>query len=275
VRNLEREIARLCRRLAREKASAPGLRRRKHPREISPEDLESFLGTPRFLPSTLVRSDRTGIATALAWSETGGSILQIEVGVLPGRGRLTLTGQLGSTLRESARAALSCVRSRAGRLGLARDFYRSVDIHLHIPEGEVPKDGPSAGAAIALAMVSALVRRPTRESVALTGELTLTGRILPIGGLSEKLLAALRAGVQTVLVPSENERQLGEVPPEIRDGLRVVAVSRIDEVFSMGLAARRAASARGRQPGAIVRLPRKRPAAVRPRTGVVGPAARG
>jgi ATP-dependent Lon protease len=234
VRNLERETARICRRTARRKAGTdfPGAI------TIGVQEVEPLLGVPRFLPETVDRRDRIGLATGLAWSEAGGSVLQIEVGILPGRGKLILTGKLGVTMRESAQAALSCVRCRATRLGLDPQFHRAVDIHVHIPEGEIPKDGPSAGAAIGLAMVSALTQVPTKDSVALTGEMTLRGQILSVGGLAEKSLAALRAGVRTVLVPVGNDRHIAELPEEARAGLEFVRVSTFDEVLRHGLVAR-------------------------------------
>jgi ATP-dependent Lon protease len=234
VRNLERETARICRRTARRKAGAD------FPETVTVgvQEIEPLLGVPRFLPESVERRDRTGLATGLAWSEAGGSVLQIEVGILPGRGKLILTGKLGATMRESAQAALSCVRCRAIQLGLDPQFHREVDIHVHIPEGEIPKDGPSAGAAIGLAMVSALTRVPTIDSVALTGEMTLRGQILPVGGLAEKSLAALRAGVRTVLVPGGNDRHIAELPEEARAGLEFVRVSTFDEVLRHGLVRR-------------------------------------
>jgi ATP-dependent Lon protease len=236
VRNLERETARICRRTARRKAGADF----SGTVTIGADEVEPLLGVPRFLPEAVERRDRVGLATGLAWSEAGGSVLQIEVGILPGRGKLILTGKLGATMRESAQAALSCIRCRAARLGLDPQFHRGVDIHVHIPEGEIPKDGPSAGAAIGLAMVSALTRVPTKDSVALTGEMTLRGQILPVGGLAEKSLAALRAGVRTVLVPGGNDRHVAELPEEARAGLEFVRVSSFDEVLRHGLVRRRA-----------------------------------
>lgn len=234
VRSLEREIARICRRAARCKASGQS----GQTAEISAAQVEEYLGIPRFRDNPLERKDRVGVATGLAWSEVGGSALQVEVGVLPGRGRLILTGKLGAVMRESAQAALSCIRARAESLGLDRMFHRTVDIHVHIPEGGVPKEGPSAGATIALAMVSALTRIPTRPSVAMTGELTLRGQVLPVGGLSEKAVAAMRSGVKTVLVPAGNERHLSEVPEEVRRGLRFVTVHTLDQVLRHGLVRR-------------------------------------
>ncbi len=231
VRGLEREIAGVCRKTARRKAAGDlcaGF-------DVGAEDVESLLGIPRFQELRLVRRDRVGLATGLAWSETGGSVLQIEIGVLPGRGKLLLTGRLGATMRESARAALSCVRAQAPKLGIECDFFRRVDIHVHIPEGEVPKDGPSAGAAIALGIVSALTGRPTRESVALSGELTLRGQVLPVGGLAEKTLAALRAGVRTVLIPAANRRNIADLPEEVRAGIRFIPVASVGEVLRRGL----------------------------------------
>lgn len=235
VRSLEREVARICRRVARCKAT--GLS--EQPGEVGASQIEEYLGVPRFRDNPLERRDRVGIATGLAWSEVGGSALQVEVGVLPGRGRLILTGKLGSVMRESAQAALSCVRARAESLGLDRMFHRHVDIHVHIPEGGVPKEGPSAGATIALAMVSALTETPTRRSVALTGELTLRGQVLPVGGLSEKAVAAMRSGIRTVLVPAGNERHIAEVPEEVRRSLRFVTVRTLDQVLRHGLGRKR------------------------------------
>ena len=254
VRGLEREIARICRRSARRRTTG----KQGSPVVVRSEELEEFLGVPRFTREEVERKDRVGLSTGLAWSEVGGSLLQIEVGVLPGRGRLILTGKLGSTMKESAQAAYSCVRSRAERLGIDPGFHREIDLHVHIPEGEVPKDGPSAGAAIALAMVSALTGNPTRESVALTGELTLRGQVLPVGGLVEKAIAALRAGVRTILVPAGNSRHLAEIPEEVRTGLEFLQVETLEEVLRLGLTRRipaRRPAPRSRRPATVRRLP--------------------
>ena len=162
--------------------------------------------------------DAIGLVNGLAWTEAGGDLLTVEVSILPGKGNLTVTGKLGEVMQESARAALSYVRSRAELLGLERDFFQTVDIHVHVPEGAIPKDGPSAGITMATAMVSALTRTPVRRDLAMTGEITLRGRVLPIGGLKEKVLAAKRGGVNTVLIPRENDKDLADLSPEIRDG---------------------------------------------------------
>ncbi|MFN8549300.1 MAG: endopeptidase La [Candidatus Eisenbacteria bacterium] len=232
VRNLERSFAGLCRKVAREKAAGDlGATR-----VVAPADLEQLLGVPRFTDNQIERRGRIGVATGLAWTEAGGEILLIETRVLPGRGRLILTGKLGETMRESAQAALSYIRSRAKALGLQPDFYREHDLHVHVPEGGVPKDGPSAGSAIALSMVSALTGVPTRATVALTGEITLRGRVIPIGGLPEKAVAAYRAGIKVLLVPERNQQGLSEIPAEVREGMRIVPVTRLDQVLRRGLA---------------------------------------
>jgi len=206
----------------------PGIR-------IERSDVDSILGAAPFPEQAPRRRDRVGIATGLAWSESGGSILEIEVDVLPGRGKLLLTGRLGRVMRESAQTALSCVRSRCREIGLDPDFYREVDIHVHVPSGQVPKDGPSAGCAIFLAMVSALTGIPTRTGVALTGELTLRGQVLPIGGLAEKGGAAVRAGLRRVLIPDHNRRAAEELPAELRQAIRFTPVATADEVLAQGL----------------------------------------
>jgi ATP-dependent Lon protease len=254
VRGLEREIARICRRAARRKAFGKW----SGAATVGREQVEEFLGTPRYMDQPAQRRARVGLAIGLAWSEVGGSILQIEAGVLPGRGKLILTGNLGSTLRESAQAALSCVRSRALDLGLPADFNQKIDIHVHIPEGEVPKDGPSAGVAIALALVSALTEIPTRRCFAVTGELTLQGQVLPIGGLAEKAVAALRSGIKTILIPAANRRTWDDLPEEVRQKLRVVPVSSVEEVLRRGLVRRFGeAQAHVRPPtGRIVHFPK-------------------
>ncbi len=247
VRQLEREIARLCRRAAKVKAggedallSLPAAGARKGRRRtlgltIGPERLRGLLGVPRHAIQLLQAGNRIGLATGLAWTASGGDLLQIEVGAYPGRGTLLLTGQLGETMRESAQAALSYVRSRQEELGLDPRFHRRTDLHVHVPEGAVPKDGPSAGVTIALALVSALTGRATRADVALTGEITLRGAVLAVGGLNEKILAARRAGLATVLIPAANAKHLGEMPAEIRAGLDVRPVATMDEVLAVGL----------------------------------------
>jgi ATP-dependent Lon protease len=183
----------------------------------------------------LERRSRIGVANGLAWTETGGDLLTIEVSVLPGKGELLLTGKLGDVMRESGQAALSYARARATRLGLDRWFHRDIDVHVHVPEGAMPKDGPSAGITMAVALISALTGVPTRADVAMTGEITLRGTVLPIGGLNEKLVAARRAGVRTVLLPRGNEKDLSEVPEEVRADLAFISVDTMDEVLEHAL----------------------------------------
>jgi ATP-dependent Lon protease len=208
VRNLERELAGLCRKVARRKAS----NRLKAQVRITPRNLSRFLGPERFLDSVVERQARVGVANGLAWTETGGDLLTIEVSILPGKGELLLTGKLGEVMRESGQAALSYARSRAAQLGLDKWFYRDIDIHVHVPEGAMPKDGPSAGITMATALISALTGVPTKPDVAMTGEITLRGTVLAIGGLNEKAVAARRAGLKTVLIPGATRRTCPRSP---------------------------------------------------------------
>ena len=231
VRNLEREIASLCRKVAKRKA-AGSLR---GPVTVTQTNLHRFLGPPRFMDVALERANRIGVANGLAWTEVGGDPLTIEVSILPGKGEIQLTGKLGDVMRESGHAALTYIRSRAQELGLDKWFYKEIDIHVHIPEGAVPKDGPSAGITIATAIVSALTRVPTRSDVGMTGEITLRGTVLPIGGLTEKALAARRAGLKVVIIPRGNEKDLGEIPEEVREDLQFVPVDTMDEVLAHAL----------------------------------------
>jgi ATP-dependent Lon protease len=231
VRNLEREIAGVCRKVARQKAEGT----LEKTAVIGGAELAAWLGVRRFTDSAVERRSRIGVANGLAWTETGGDLLTIEVSVLPGKGDLLLTGKLGDVMRESGQAALSYARARAIPLGLDRWFHRDVDVHVHIPEGAMPKDGPSAGITMGTALISALTGVPTRADVAMTGEITLRGTVLPIGGLTEKLVAARRAGVRTVLIPRGNEKDLGEVPEEVRADLEFVIVETMDEVLEHAL----------------------------------------
>jgi ATP-dependent Lon protease len=231
VRNLEREIAGVCRKVARQKAEGT----LEKTAVIGPVELAAALGVRRFTDSAVERRSRIGVANGLAWTETGGELLTIEVSVLPGKGDLLLTGKLGDVMRESGQAAVSYARARASHLGLDRWFHRDIDVHVHIPEGAMPKDGPSAGITMATALVSALTGVPTRADVAMTGEITLHGTVLPIGGLVEKLVAARRAGIRTVLVPRGNEKDLGEVPEEVRADLEFVIVEIMDQVLEHAL----------------------------------------
>jgi ATP-dependent Lon protease len=227
VRNLGRSIGKIFRKIAHMKVAGTP-----RPSSVSLGNLREFLGLPTFRMKENEAADSIGLVTGLAWTETGGDLLDIEVAVLPGKGKLSVTGKLGDVMQESAQAALTYVRSRGELLGLDRDFYQHADIHIHVPEGAIPKDGPSAGITMATALVSALTGRAVRRDIAMTGEITLRGRILAIGGLKEKLLAARRGGVRTVLFPQENERDLDEIPNEVRESLEVIPVSHMDEVLS-------------------------------------------
>jgi ATP-dependent Lon protease len=239
VRDLERRLARLTRKIARrrlERATTTGGPVASTERLTVP-DLKALLGVAPFDPEDLSRVDQVGVATGLAYTSVGGEVLEIEVAVLPGRGRLHLTGALGEVMKESAGAALSYARSRARALGIDPEFTRTRDLHVHIPAGATPKDGPSAGIAIATALVSALTGAPIRASVAMTGEITLRGRVLPIGGLKEKAVAALRATRTTVIIPAMNARELEELPQDVRDGLTFRPVESMDEVLQIALVA--------------------------------------
>lgn len=230
VRNLEREIAKICRKLARRVAeNKPAVKR------ITAERLDSYLGPPLFLLPLAEESDEVGVATGLAWTEAGGDIMGIEVSLLPGKGSLMLTGQLGDVMQESAQAALSYARSRVSDYGIDPEEFDRLDIHVHLPEGAIPKDGPSAGITLATALISALTQRKVRRDVAMTGEITLRGRVLPVGGVREKILTAHRAGVKKVLLPKRNEKDLTEIPKRTLRGLEIVLVSDMDTVLSHAL----------------------------------------
>jgi ATP-dependent Lon protease len=203
---------------------------------ITGENLEEFLGVAKFRDSQVHERNEVGLVTGLAWTEVGGSILQTEVAIVEGKGRPLLTGKLGDVMQESAQAAMTYVRSRAQRLGLAKDFYRNIDIHVHVPEGAIPKDGPSAGITIATAIASALTRIPVRRDIAMTGEITLRGKVLPIGGLKEKLLAAHRAGIFEVILPQDNQKDLPEVPENLRSAMKLHFVDTMDEVLKIAFA---------------------------------------
>ncbi|HEY6290792.1 MAG TPA: endopeptidase La [Terriglobia bacterium] len=231
VRNLEREIANICRKVARKVvAEGTGLQI-----EVKPEDLREYLGVVKFRDTRSEEKNEVGLAVGLAWTEVGGEILHIEATIMQGKGRLLLTGKLGEVMQESGQAAMSYVRSRAARLGLDADFYRRYDIHLHIPEGAIPKDGPSAGITLATAIISALTRIPARRDVAMTGEITLRGKVLPIGGLKEKVLAAHRFGVATVILPRDNEKDLPEIPANIQQEISLRFVDTMEEVLDLAL----------------------------------------
>ena len=233
VRNLEREIANIYRKMAK-KIVEKG-KNKKVMLSVTSKTVEELLGTERYHSTQTENKDEVGLTNGLAWTEMGGELLAVECTIMPGKGAVTITGQLGEVMQESARAALSYVRSRGESLGLSPDFNQKVDLHLHVPEGAIPKDGPSAGITMATCLVSALLRVPVRKEVAMTGEITLRGRVLPIGGLKEKLLAAYRAGIKTVLVPKENERDLKDVPKKVLSSLKIVLVSHMDEVLKKAL----------------------------------------
>jgi len=230
VRGLEREIASLCRKVAHKK-----VRGEKWRRELDETALAEYLGPEKFGSDSVVQPLQAGVVNGLAWTESGGDILQIEVAVVPGKGKLTITGKLGEVMNESAQAAMTYVRSRGEFLGMERDFYQQIDLHIHVPEGAIPKDGPSAGITMATAIVSALINRPVDATLAMTGEISLQGRVLPIGGLKEKLMASVRSGIRTVLIPEKNRKDLQEIGSDILERLDVVAVSHMDEVLERGL----------------------------------------
>ena len=226
LRSLERVIASLCRKVAKEVAGG----RKKHT-AITPESLHEFLGAPKYLPEAERETDEVGVATGLAWTPVGGEILYVEATLMKGKGQLMLTGHLGEVMKESAQAALSYARTKAASFGLSEDFYKNLDIHIHVPAGGIPKDGPSAGITIASALISAITQTPVRKDVTMTGEITLRGRVLPIGGVKEKCLAALRAKITTILVPERNKKDLEEIPPDVRKQLNIVLVKHMDEVL--------------------------------------------
>lgn len=237
VRNLEREIASLMRKITKDivlkKVKANGSKSKKsEPLKVTPEIVEKYLGVPKFKEKKADKEDKVGSVNGLAWTSMGGDILDIDVTVMSGNKKLTLTGQLGDVMKESAFAGLSFIRSHAKKFGLSSNFFNNKEIHIHIPEGAIPKDGPSAGITMTIAMISALTNTPARSDVAMTGEITLRGEILPIGGLNEKLLAAQRSGIKTVLIPKENEKDLKEIPAKIKEGLSIVPVEMLDQALS-------------------------------------------
>jgi ATP-dependent Lon protease len=231
VRNLEREIAKICRKVVKEIL----LKKTKIKITLTPKRLEDYLGVKRFRYGRADEHDQVGQVTGLAWTEVGGELLRIEAALMPGKGRLSHTGQLGEVMQESIQAAMTVVRSRADSLGLEEDFHQTCDVHIHVPEGATPKDGPSAGVGMCTSLVSALTKIPVRADVAMTGEITLRGEVLPIGGLKEKLLAAHRGGIVTVIIPEENERDLVEIPKNIKQNLDIRPVRWIDEVLQVAL----------------------------------------
>jgi ATP-dependent Lon protease len=230
VRNLEREIGSVCRKVARRVAEG-----RPYPRQVTPNLLGKYLGPPRRAHGVAEQRDEVGVATGLSWTANGGDTMAIEVSVMGGKGTLTLTGQLGDVMRESAQAALSFARANAKRLGIDERRFDKTDIHIHVPEGAVPKDGPSAGITLATALISALAGQAVKRDVALTGEITLRGRVLPVGGIKEKILGAHRAGIRTIILPTKNERDIAEVPGHVKRKLVFIYVEHMDEVIASAL----------------------------------------
>ncbi|NIN35585.1 MAG: endopeptidase La [Gammaproteobacteria bacterium] len=249
VRNLEREIANICRKVVKQVLLKPQDKKV----TVTPARLEKLIGVKRFRFGRAEEEDRVGQVTGLAWTEVGGDLLTIEAAIVPGKGKATRTGQLGEVMQESIEAAMTVVRSRSEVLGIAQEFYKDHDFHIHVPEGATPKDGPSAGVAMCTALVSALTSIPVRANVAMTGEITLRGEVLPIGGLKEKLLAALRGGIEIVLIPSENERELVEIPKNIKQNLDIRPVRWIDEVLEVALEKMPTPSKEGKKSGALVK----------------------
>jgi ATP-dependent Lon protease len=231
VRNLEREISKICRKVVKRVQLKPSLKKV----SVTARNLDTFLGVKQYRFGRVEEQDRVGQVTGLAWTEVGGDLLTIESAVMVGKGKATYTGQLGEVMRESIQAATTVVRNRAERLGIDPDFYQNYDVHIHVPEGAIPKDGPSAGVGMCTALVSALTNIPVRATVAMTGEITLRGEVLPIGGLKEKLLAALRGGIETVLIPEDNCKDLIEIPKNITQHLDIRPVKWIDDVLAVAL----------------------------------------
>ncbi|HEX2991850.1 MAG TPA: S16 family serine protease, partial [Anaerolineales bacterium] len=242
VRNLEREIGRVCRKVARMKAEG-----RKYPTIVTAESIEKFLGPQQVFQPEAELNDEVGVVTSLAWTENGGEIMPVEVAVLEGKGGLQMTGQMGEVMQESGQAALTYIKSRAVPLRIDFEVFERMDIHVHMPEGGIPKDGPSAGITMATAIVSALTGRPVFRHVGMTGEITLRGRILPIGGVREKVLAAHRAGLKTVLLPEKNLKDLVDLPKAAKTDLKIIPVKHMDEVLQLALS-----------PKAIMEPPRPR-----------------
>ena len=231
VRNLEREISKICRKVVKKLLLNKKLKSIK----VDKNNLKDFLGVKRFKHGEAEKENTVGLVNGLAWTEVGGELLSVETAVIPGKGKYILTGQLGDVMQESIRAAMTIVRKRALNIGIDKDFYENKDIHVHFPEGATPKDGPSAGVGITTSLVSALTENPVKSSVAMTGEINLHGQVLPIGGLKEKMLAALRAGIKTVIIPLENEKDLAEIPDNIKNNLEIKTVEWVEEVLSIAL----------------------------------------
>jgi len=230
VRNFEREIGSVLRKIARLKTE-----KKPFPKRVSPQAVRKFLGPQQFFETEAEGEDEVGVATALAWTENGGEIMPVEVLILDGKGNLQITGQIGDVMQESAQAALSYVKSRADKLKIDPDLFENVDVHLHVPEGAIPKDGPSAGITITAAMISAFTGRPSYHLVGMTGEITLRGRVLPVGGIREKVLASHRAGLKKVIIPERNSIDLEDIPKPVLRDVELVPVKHMDEVLPIAL----------------------------------------
>jgi ATP-dependent Lon protease len=230
VRNLDREIARICRKVARRKAE-----NKRIPAKIEAADVPRYLGPQQFFQLEAEKNDEVGVATALAWTENGGDTMPVEVVLVEGKGNVQITGQVGEVMQESAQAAMSYLKSRAKHFHLDPQRFEKIDVHIHIPEGAIPKDGPSAGITMATALVSAFTGRKTRKDVAMTGEITLRGRVLPVGGVREKVLAAHRIGLRTVILPKHNAKDLVEIPKDVRKEMKISLVEHVDSVLALAL----------------------------------------
>jgi len=243
VRNLERQLATICRKGARMIVAGD-----KKKVVVTENTLEELLGKPKYRYGLAEVTDQVGVVTGLAWTSVGGDTLSVEVTVVPGKGKLTLTGQLGEVMKESAQAAFSYIRSKAGELNIDPDFYEKNDVHIHVPEGAIPKDGPSAGITMATALISALTGKPVSKEVGMTGEITLRGRVLPIGGLKEKALAAHRAGLKKIIIPKENEKDIDDIPLSVREELTIICVEHMDQVLQHALVEQKGAPAHAGEP---------------------------
>jgi ATP-dependent Lon protease len=231
VRNLEREISSICRKIARKLVKNKKAKAYK----VTANSIQKYLGPPRFKEIQIEEKDQVGTVTGLAWTQVGGELLSIETLIMPGKGKLTMTGKLGEVMQESAQAAVSYVRSRATNLAIDPKFYKLNDIHIHIPEGAIPKDGPSAGISMCTSLVSALTKKPVFRDIAMTGEITLRGRVLSIGGIKEKILAAHRGGIKKVVIPKENKKDLKDIPTSVLKALEIILVDHLDEVLPHAL----------------------------------------
>jgi len=230
LRNLEREIGALCRKVARKIAEGD-----RGPFRITKNNLHKYLGVPKYFPEMDQESSQVGLSTGLAWTQVGGEVLYVEASLIGGKGELIITGQLGDVMQESARAALSYARANLASLGVKENIFENMDVHIHVPAGAIPKDGPSAGIAMATALISALTNKPVNKDVAMTGEITLRGRVLPVGGLKEKALGALRAGISTIIIPEKNRKDLAEIPSNIKRKISFVPVKNMDRVLSLAI----------------------------------------